>query len=249
MDYITSWRNNTAMTKNPIKVAKDLSGLTGEQLAEKIGISASYLSRLGSKNRSVKTDLLDKLAEVVGMSSAEFYSRLADNAEPMQGRDLPELKDRLKFARKKAGFASAIEAAQALDLKAPIYTHHENGTRGTSLDMIDLYARFFGVSPEWLQHGGPTPDLEKWSGGHLIKKRALSLLKPAQLPLFGGMNGIEDFIEAPETHLDLIDAPQSLFDKPGAYALRMPGTAMEPRYHEGETLIIIPELPRPGGYA
>ncbi len=165
-----SKRNNDSMTKNPIKAAKKISGLTGEQLAEKIGISASYLSRLGSKDRPVKTDLIDKLAEAVGMSSAEFYGVMAGESVP----------------------------------------------------------------PERTANPG--------------KARVAGILEPEQLPLLGDLNGIGDYLPSPPDHIDTIEGPQRLLGVPGAYALRMPGTSMEPRYHEGETLFVNPRTAKPGQY-
>ncbi|WP_208996488.1 helix-turn-helix domain-containing protein [Pseudovibrio ascidiaceicola] len=158
------------MTKNPVKVAKELSGLTGEQLAEKIGISASYLSRLGSKGRSIKTDLIDKLAEAVGMSTAEFYGQISNDSS----------------------------------------------------------------SPE-------RPAFSE-------KAQVASLLEPAQLPLLGDLNGIGDYLPSRPDRIDTIEGPQRLLGIPGAYALRMPGTSMEPRYHEGETLFVNPRTAKPGQY-
>ncbi len=158
------------MTKNPIQVAKELSGLKGEDLAERIGISASYLSRLGSNSRSIKTQMLDKIAEALGMTTTEFYGYLEDS--------------------------KSSETRPAIPSKA----------------------------------------------------RALSLLQPAQVPLYGDLNGVGDYIEAPQEHLDMIAGPQHLTETQGAYALRMPGTSMEPRYHEGETLFVAPHTARPGQY-
>jgi phage repressor protein C with HTH and peptisase S24 domain len=158
------------MTKNPVKVAKELSGLKGEQLAERIGISAGYLSRLGSSKRAIKTDLIDKLAEVSGLTTADFYLHLSDE---------------------------------------------ENAPKPTKLS---------------------------------DSAKVAALLQPATIPLFGDLNGMVDYIEAPIDHLDMIEAPRRLTETEGAYAIRMPGTSMEPRYHEGETLFVAPHTARPGEY-
>lgn len=62
--------------------------------------------------------------------------------------------------------------------------------------------------------------------------------------------GNEDYLDATSEYLDRIPAPASLMEVEGAFALYMPGTAMEPRYHEGEALFVNPKkLPRPGEYA
>lgn len=61
--------------------------------------------------------------------------------------------DRLLLARRKAGFASASDAAKALGVKEPTYMGHENGSRGFKKASAEQYARRFGVSLEWLLTG------------------------------------------------------------------------------------------------
>lgn len=66
--------------------------------------------------------------------------------------------ERLEIARRKAGFASAREAAEALQIPYPTYAAHENGVRGIGRN-AEKYAAFFGVSLDWLLRGvgsGPT---------------------------------------------------------------------------------------------
>ncbi|WP_159437987.1 XRE family transcriptional regulator [Pseudovibrio ascidiaceicola] len=161
-------------------------------------------------------------------------------------------KDRLKTAREKAGFASAADAADALGIKIPTYTHHENGTRKPKTDAIERYARFFGVAATWLMFGKNETPAEVEPASNPIRKRQVAkLLSPFTVPVYGSISGgDEDYLEATSEALDHIAAPNSLMDVEGAFALYMPGTAMEPRYHEGETLFVNPKkLPRPGEYA
>jgi phage repressor protein C with HTH and peptisase S24 domain len=58
--------------------------------------------------------------------------------------------DRLRQARKDAGYSSAQEAADAFGWNAPAYRHHENGTRGFGADAARKYGRAFKVRPGWL---------------------------------------------------------------------------------------------------
>ena len=60
--------------------------------------------------------------------------------------------ERLKEARIAAGYGRAVDAALAMGVKLSTYTHHENGTAGLSR-VGQRYARFFGVSFEWLMTG------------------------------------------------------------------------------------------------
>src|SRR5262249_62064193 len=59
---------------------------------------------------------------------------------------------RLRVAREQAGFARASDAARAMGIEEPTYLGHENGSRGLSRS-APRYARFFGVSLDWLIDG------------------------------------------------------------------------------------------------
>lgn len=58
--------------------------------------------------------------------------------------------DRLKAARKNAGFESAADAARAFGWTESAYRHHENGTRDFGADAARKYGRAFKVLPGWL---------------------------------------------------------------------------------------------------
>jgi len=73
-----------------------------------------------------------------------------------------EVADRLRQARVAAGYDSAAEAADALDMREPSYAAHENGGRAFSLQKAVEYAKFFDVNLVWLATGagpikGPPP--------------------------------------------------------------------------------------------
>src|SRR5215471_7339103 len=63
---------------------------------------------------------------------------------------------RLRLAREQAGFAHASDAARAMGIEEPTYLGHENGSRGVSRTAA-RYARFFGVSLDWLIDGRGEP--------------------------------------------------------------------------------------------
>lgn len=63
------------------------------------------------------------------------------------------LAERLKEARKNAGYHSASAAAEALGVKYPTYATHENGTRIPKAIELALYAKRFHVSQAFLLDG------------------------------------------------------------------------------------------------
>ena len=52
----------------------------------------------------------------------------------------------LKKARKEAGYKSASEFAKQKGLSLSTYRHHENGTRGMSIELIKHYAELLNIS-------------------------------------------------------------------------------------------------------
>jgi DNA-binding XRE family transcriptional regulator len=66
------------------------------------------------------------------------------------------ISDRLKQIRSKR-FASAAEAARALNINRFTYTQHENGTRAVPRDAAIRYAQFYRVTTDWLLHGRGQP--------------------------------------------------------------------------------------------
>lgn len=97
--------------------------------------------------------------------------------------------ERLRFAREKAGYATAVEAADALGVPRSTYIGHENGHRGFPAKQAPKYARKFKVSEEWLLYakGGQEDPLEP-SADDLVRMLDEALdelpieLKRADLP-------------------------------------------------------------------
>lgn len=58
--------------------------------------------------------------------------------------------ERLKKARKLAGFGSAQEAADAMEIRASTYRAHENGQNEFDHEIAEQYGRKFRVRPAWL---------------------------------------------------------------------------------------------------
>jgi phage repressor protein C with HTH and peptisase S24 domain len=63
--------------------------------------------------------------------------------------------ERLKSARKTAGFRTGAAAAEFLGVAAATYNAHENGHRGLTIRTAEAYAKAFDVRPAWLMTGEP----------------------------------------------------------------------------------------------
>ncbi len=70
------------------------------------------------------------------------------------------MNERLRLAREKRGYRYAKDAAAALGINYPTYAGHENGTRGIKRKDVARYAKFFGVTVPWLEHGVGDENIE-----------------------------------------------------------------------------------------
>jgi phage repressor protein C with HTH and peptisase S24 domain len=159
---------------------------------------------------------------------------------------------RLRRAREQAGFPRASEAARAMGIEEPTYLGHENGSRGLSRAAA-RYARFFGVSLDWLIDGRGAPEAEplpahvpaNWApapprNGELGGPAHFGARIPAYGQAVGGRDG--EFILNGNRIVDIL-APPSLAGVPDAYAVYVVGDSMEPRYFAGEAVFVNPRLP------
>ncbi|MGB3844281.1 MAG: S24 family peptidase [Sphingopyxis sp.] len=135
--------------------------------------------------------------------------------------------ERLKNARIAAGYASTVDAANALGVSQSTYAQHENGIRGIPKDKAPLYARRFKVSEEWLLYG---------------KRRGEAQIDGAEptmpIPLLGEVPA-GPWREAVQKSRQFIPAPQAGMPR-SAYALKVKGDSMDRVVADGATIIIDP---------
>ena len=91
----------------------------------------------------------------------------------MDEDDLISAGQRLRWARARAGYATAKAAAKALRIGEVSYRAYENDQHGFSKH-VTLLARTFGISVEWLMDGGPTPDGDAPQPGELATPEVLT---------------------------------------------------------------------------
>lgn len=82
------------------------SGLTQEQLSEKLGISLKYISRIENGNNGIKTQTLIKYMNVLGITPNTLYLEFLTNEEIKKNILLSEKINSLSDKKKK--FISSI---------------------------------------------------------------------------------------------------------------------------------------------
>jgi phage repressor protein C with HTH and peptisase S24 domain len=127
--------------------------------------------------------------------------------------------ERLQLAREKAGYATAADAARAMGVPLPTYTHHENGTSGLSRAGA-RYARFYRVSLDWLLAG-----------------RGAMQSSAGAIPIMGIATAGSAAIPSAEDEAHAALGFATLPDPDEVFAQRVDGDSMWPRFLHGETII------------
>lgn len=121
----------------------------------------------------------------------------------MDDLELSTAGGRLKWARKRAGYATAQDAAKAAGIGAISFRAYENNQHGFTKHATK-FARAFGVSVEWLVDGGPMPTEDPPAVGELgtpadlSDKYGIELVRQVDITYaMGDGSVIEDY---PETN-------------------------------------------------
>lgn len=143
--------------------------------------------------------------------------------------------DRLRAARKAAGYETAKAAAEAMGVSEATYSQHENGTRGFPATRAARYARFFRTTPEWLLYGrgSESPHAEMLPEARRVTR---------QVPVLGEVQaGV--FAEIPDEPPDapeMVPIHLSGFEGAQLFALRVRGPSMNMHYPDGTMVIVCP---------
>jgi phage repressor protein C with HTH and peptisase S24 domain len=177
--------------------------------------------------------------------------------------DMSEMADRLRVARVHAGYAKTKDAAEALGIAPSTYAAHENGQNKFKEPAAKAYGKKFGVRAAWLLLGEePMLSGEPINGAEQARSQSYAPTPNASFPpryvrfpdagiplmgqTSGGANG--RFVmngQASQT----VFCPPDLEGVEGAYAVRVHGYSMEPKFEAGDTVWLNPHAPvRRGDY-
>lgn len=137
------------------------------------------------------------------------------------------LSDRLKEARRRK-YRSARAAAEALGVPESTYYGHENGSRDPSRDDVARYARFFAVSPAWLEYGSTEP----------TSPEAIRRVIVAGETQAGMWREVDALIDEPPAPIPAIETRYGALPQ-FAYRVRG-GSMMADRIFDGDYVICVP---------
>lgn len=120
---------------------------------------------------------------------------------------------------------------------------HRNTPKRLHADDRAIISRILGIPEHTL--GAPS-DTRSFDRLNLPQSNATILSQPTEvgpaIPLYGTVvGGIDGQFELNGNLLDRVRAPASLYRVKNAYAVRVAGDSMEPRYEDGETVFVDPE--------
>lgn len=142
---------------------------------------------------------------------------------------MPERFERLRDARRAAGYDTATAAADALGIPPQTYIHHENGTRDFARtrdpETARRYAAFFRVDLDWLLTGR----------GKMRRDRGGAPMRGVEIDGTVGAGSAVDFDDQPHAQHDkpTIDLPAD--EHLGALEVR--GDSGWPRLLDGEFVL------------
>lgn len=126
-------------------------GLTISALADRAGVSPSFVSEIEQGKKLPSLATLDRLAAVLGVGRGALVPPLG------AGPDAPGLPERVRRARDRLGMTQD-ELAGAAGLSAAMISQIEAGLSQPSLDTIERLARVLCVTPCHLLVEGPDPE-------------------------------------------------------------------------------------------
>jgi SOS-response transcriptional repressor LexA len=147
---------------------------------------------------------------------------------------MSEVSERLILARKRAGYETAVNAANALSVRPSTYHSHENGSIGLRSAVAEKYARKFKVSLDWLLtgRGDMAPD------GAVPYENDV-----AGLPLLGSIQAghwLEVGFAQEEAKVEMVPIIRDpRFPHAKQYALRVIGDSMNLDYPEGSIVTCV----------
>lgn len=162
---------------------------------------------------------------------------------------------RLRAARKAAGFEHAVDAANSLGIKIPTYRAYENGGRNFDAEEAQFFGRRFKTPFEWLLFG---PGLEPPPYAVLPETQGdireadvpaplLSELKN-DVPIMGTSAGpTAGSFKISASMVDVAPRVRGIMSARNVYAIFPVGHSMDPAHPAGELRYVNPNRPtKPG---
>lgn len=163
------------------------------------------------------------------------------------------LGERLWEATRKAKLKGPTEVAREAGLNPVTVAAYMRDLRGASLEACMAIGKALDCDPFWLFYGkqgdakavnynSKNQEISSEKNRRNIATANMENVR-GKIPLYSSaLAGPDGSISIGPTMLDLIDAPSPISDVTDAYAVRVSGESMEPRYEAGEIVYCHPRM-------
>ena len=164
----------------------------------------------------------------------------------------------MRFLRERSDFGTAAKFARHVEVPEVTYRAHETGLRGFSEPAARKYAAELGANWAWLITGEGSHRIQDKTQAKELNAVLASLPQPTEVQLTGAqpaMSGKSDLpvyasaeggpsgmVVTPDP-IDWIKRPEPLLNVQGAFAVYVIGDSMEPRYEQGDMILVHPSRP------
>ena len=217
-----------------VRLARKKRGLTLDALAQAAGVAKSYLSQIETGYAPPPSDeKVRSIARALGLEEDALVAQ-AHLAQLPQ-----DLKDRMaRLARVFDSTEQTIRALLAAKQAPPTAGEAGPGDLSVEAQRAKSEGETLRIDLEALEASGLLHHLARWGGGEgapgkirripVINKVAAGY--PEEFTDLGYPVGVAD---------EYVSGPAEL-DDPNAFAVRVVGDSMEPKYHEGDIVIFSP---------
>lgn len=155
---------------------------------------------------------------------------------------------RLRYLREQREIGSAAEFARRLGVPEVTYRAHESGVRGFGEDQARRYAQALRANWVWLLTGtgeplGDTPEPvvpapENGRPARNISEHRQIPPGTADLPVYASAEGGPSGMMVTYDPVDWLVRPEELQNVRNAFAVYVIGESMEPRYEQGDMILV-----------
>ena len=150
------------------------------------------------------------------------------------------VEERLWQAVRAAKIKGPTELARAAGLNPVTVASYMRSERQPSLEACFEMSKALGVDPFWIMNGkGSGPQVPTPKGAN----KPAGKLGGRQIPLYScALAGPDGSVSIGSDFVEMIDAPAPIAEISDAYAVRVAGDSMEPRYESGEIVYCHPRM-------